>query len=636
MKLRRSRWLWVWVIPVLLLATGLAAHRLDGYSFDIDEAASMFIAGGMGYGPHSLAEAWAAVAETAPEWAYGLPLVYSVWGRVFGWSEFAIRALPLFAGLLALAWTYRTGRDLFAPLVGLVAVLLLATSAFFITYMHVARSYSMVALFTVMIIWSYWRLALRPSANGPDRAAQLVFVVGSIGIFYSNYYAILLLIGLGLWHLLFMPKDRRWWRPVLLLGLAGMAFLPELAGFREGIHLTQTKSSHTDANEMLRTAEVLPWFLYVFTNGVLRLLGVRLTVAPNIVALFVLTLSVAFGWWRYRQREWFRQLQFLLFTTLAVLLLMLSVNEILLVMRDDRLRYLMALWPMSALLIGWGVWRARGRWRLIAGSLTGAFVAFGLWTNAAGEMRHEFYGLLRRHPIHLASAEVQVYAGPFDLLLLDNQPYQTDRSYRYYFAPFLKNHLVLRDSSDSRAELSRAAREHLRFWLLAGEADGVGHRAMAAQLPPDMVFCGRVIDRDDLVLELYAWSVAHCPNDAAQLRFGEGIELVASEVTVIPADMLRVDLLMHTYSSTGMTAYSVALHVFDVESGEKVAQGDQGLWLGRYNPLRSEIDISALGAGEYEVKIGVYNWQTQERLEGVDLTSGATAVLLTLFRFRAE
>ena len=73
-----------------------------------------------------------------------------------------------------------------------------------------------------------------------------------------------------------------------------------------------------------------------------------------------------------------------------------------------------------------------------------------------------------------------------------------------------------------------------------------------------------------------------------------------------------------------MAAFSVALHVFDVESGAKVAQGDQGLWLGRYNPLRSEIDISGLMAGEYELRVGVYNWQTLERLEGVDLTSGAT------------
>ena len=72
-------------------------------------------------------------------------------------------------------------------------------------------------------------------------------------------------------------------------------------------------------------------------------------------------------------------------------------------------------------------------------------------------------------------------------------------------------------------------------------------------------------------------------------------------------------------------------------SGEKVAQGDQGLWLGRYNPLRSELDISATRwPANTSCGWRVYNWQTLERLEGVDLTSGATAELLTLSRFRIE
>ncbi len=636
--MRRSRRLWLWVIPVLLLATGLAAQRLSGYPLDGDEKASRLLAGGKNsVSSYNLVEVWAAVTTIYPDQAYGLPLIYSVWGRVFGWSNFAMRALPLFAGLLALTWTYRTGRDLFAPLVGLIAVLLLATSVFFITYMHVARAFSLVALFAAMTIWSYWRIALRPPANGPGRAAQLSLLVGSIGIFYAHYYSVFLLVGLGLWHLLFMPKNRGWWRPVLLWGLATIAALPQLAGLLEGLNFVQTKSWHTHPTAMMRTAEALPWFLHVLTNGILRLPGVRLPVVPNIVALVLLTLAVSFGWWRYRQREWFRQLHFLPFASLAVLLMVLFVNEILLLIRLDRLRYFMALWPMIAILVGWGIWRTRGHWRLVAGLLTGAWVAFGFWANTAGELRYEFYELLHRSRLILADREMKVYAGQLDLLLIDDQLYQTARSSKYYLPRFPEKNLILEDSQDSQAELSRAVQDHLRLWLLVGEADGVEHRAMVAQLPLDMEFCGRFIQRKNLVLELYAWSVAHCPSDAlAEMRFGEEIELAASEVTVVPADMLRVDLLMHTDSSTGMTAYSVALHVFDAESGEKVAQGDRGLWQGRYNPLRSEIDISGLMAGEYELRVGVYNWQTLERLEGVDLTSGATAVLLTLSRFRIE
>ena len=198
--------------------------------------------------------------------------------------------------------------------------------------------------------------------------------MGSIGIFYTHYYSVLLLVGLGLWHLLFMPKDRRWWRPVLLLGLAGLAFLPELGGFLTGINWTQTKGWHTLASEMLRTAEVLPWFLYVLTNGLLRLPGVRLPVAPNIVALACI--DAVCGVWLVAlpaARVVSPATVPAIHHPGGVALDAGSINEILLVMRDDSLRYLMALWPMSALLIGWGVWRARGRWRLIAGSLTVSF-----------------------------------------------------------------------------------------------------------------------------------------------------------------------------------------------------------------------------------------------------------------------
>ena len=427
---------------------------------------------------------------------------------------------------------------------------------------------------------------------------------------------------------------------MLLLVLATIAALPQLVGLLEGIHFVQTKSWHTRSAAMMRTAEALPWLLHVLTNGILRLPGIRLFIAPNIVALVLLTLALAIGWWRLRQREWFRQLHFLPFATLAVLLMVLFVNEILLLVRVDRLRYFMVLWPLTALMIDWVVWRTRGQWRLLIGSLIIAFVIYGFWANTASEMRYVFYNRLYSYPLQPYLNKTEAYAGQADLLVIGASIYyNVTKSYKVdlRFRSLPEKILVWRDSPESREKMSQAIHEHLRLWLLAGEVDGAEHRTMIAQLPPDMEPCQRFIHRRNLVLELYAWSAVHCQMDEpAQLHFGEEIELVASEVTVMPADMLRVDLLMHTDSSTGMTAYSVALHVFDAASGEKVAQGDQGLWLGRYNPLRSEMDISGLLAGDYELRVAVYNWQTLERLAGVDLASGATGNLLTLFRFRVE
>ena len=161
---------------------------------------------------------------------------------------------------------------------------------------------------------------------------------------------------------------------------------------------------------------------------------------------------------------------------------------------------------------------------------------------------------------------------------------------------------------------------------------------MVTKLPPEWMFCERYIDQSNLVLELYTRSPAHCPtNEPPLIVFGETEEevaLVGAVVAILPADILRADLLMHAASADGMTEYSLALHLFDLASGEKVAQGDRGLWLGRYNPIRSEIDISALPAGEYELRVGLYEWQTLARVAGVDQISGARAELLPLYRFR--
>ena len=319
------------------------------------------------------------------------------------------------------------------------------------------------------------------------------------------------------------------------------------------------------------------------------------------------------------------------------LLSMLLVNEIILVMRSDRVRYMMALWPSCALLLGWGLWRVRGQWRLPIRILASGYFVFGLWSIAFSDIRYEVNELLARNPLSEYTRKMELRANQNDLLLIGDQLFDSTVHLIFRFPRAFVETLLMREITDSRFEYMKILQDELRVWVLAGEADGAEHRTMTGKLPPELLFCERAIDQSDLVLELYTWSTIHCPSDApAQFQFGEDIELAASGVEQVTGETLRVNLLMHSDQITAMTAYSVAIHLYEVESGEKVAQGDQGLWIGRYNPLRSEIDIGTLEAGEYELRIGLYNWQTLEHLQGVDLTSGATAELLTMSRFRVE
>ena len=62
-----------------------------------------------------------------------------------------------------------------------------------------------------------------------------------------------------------------------------------------------------------------------------------------------------------------------------------------------------------------------------------------------------------------------------------------------------------------------------------------------------------------------------------------------------------------------LSDYSLAVHVID-QRGQRVAQGDTGVGPGAIVPLRSEIDISALPPGDYELRVALYDWQTGARL----------------------
>ena len=84
-----------------------------------------------------------------------------------------------------------------------------------------------------------------------------------------------------------------------------------------------------------------------------------------------------------------------------------------------------------------------------------------------------------------------------------------------------------------------------------------------------------------------------------------------------------------------LVSYSLAVHVIDLNSGVRVAQGDVGVGPGTFVRLRSETDISALPPGDYELRVALYDWQTgARRLSARALETGADGDMHTLHRFR--
>ena len=604
----------------LLLAAALAVPLLDVDAFNGDERASLLAAGIQRTGPWSILDVW---ESTAPRHPPGWAMLLSIWGPFVGWSEFAIRALSLFIGLLTLAWVYRTGRNFFTPAAGLFATLLLSASVFHLAYMTRAELYAPVALLAVMCIWYYWRGALYPQQ--PRRGAQAGLLLGSIGLFYSHYLGALLLPALALFHLLFVPKHRRWWRPVLLFSFAMLVATLQIPLILRGVAYTEDENLR---GRFLAAPAFLSHLLSYMTNGLVNLspslallLYVCLTFALVIITLRFLRSGKRAG------TVWL-----LVFTSATLISLVIAINEVFRVIVDNRIRYIMPLWPLTALLAGASLWRLANKHRILVTGMLALWLISGAWLVVATDFRYELgYFFSGSKNFHRMYRIIQGHLPESDLFIFDK--FAVPKSiWPFYFKMLgLPLEIVSRHWEDPYKEVTPVHAAYPYMWFLYPSEDRKGY----ADLPQALgrVLCERVLDEWGFTLERFALhSVENCPDRTVRLAFDQDIRLTAPEITLRDG-LLRLDAHFRSADDYLLSRYSLAVHVFD-QSGERVAQGDTGVGPGAIVPLRSEIDISTLPSGDYELRVALYDWQTGARLTARDPVTGASGDIHTLHRFR--
>ena len=606
----------MWALFPLLLAAALTIPLLNLDAFSGDEPASLLAAGIRRPGPWSPADVWTSVNARQ---ALGWPTLLSIWGHFGGWSEVAVRSLSIFAGQLTLAWVYRTGRDLLAPWAGLFATLLLSASVFFLAYMVHARVFTLVSLFTALSIWSYWRIALHPQP--PGRSAQAGLMLGSIGMLYAHYYCAMFLPVLGLYHVLFVPKKRRWWRPVLLLVLAALLATAQLPNFLKGFGRT---NPHDLA---LTSTEALAHLVRHLTNGLVfpsqPLDGLML--ASTMLVLVVGTLIYL----RARNRAGVTWL--LVFVSATLLMLMLAVNEVVMVLTPRSIRYMMPLLSLSALLAGAGLARLAGNQRHLVVILLALWLLAGVWLTRATDFRYEL-GFFLRTDFHRIFPLASQYVPATDLLIMDFEV--AGRDARLVQARDLNGpwDTLYRYREDPYESIRPVHSAYPYIWLLYRTKDRVSMTDLPGEL--GRVFCERTLEVWGYTLERYALhSVENCPDRPVRLVFDSDIQLTAPEITISDG-LLRLDAHFRSADDYLLSRYSLAVHVIDPRTGERIAQGDTGVGPGAIVPLRSEIDISALPPGDYELRVALYDWQTGARLSARDLDTDEVGDIHTLHRFR--
>lgn len=194
------------------LAAGLGTLLLGRESFWLDE---------------TLSAAWARLdlADLLRTTAADVhpPLYYLwLWGwvRVAGPSEFAVRLLSVFSGVLAAAFTLTAGARLLGPAAARLAALLMALSPVYVYYAQEARNYALLLMLTAASFACLVRLECA------GRRWPLALAVANTLLLYTHIAGVFVLAGQAVYAVFGLRSRgarRRW---TLAQLAAGLFFLP--------------------------------------------------------------------------------------------------------------------------------------------------------------------------------------------------------------------------------------------------------------------------------------------------------------------------------------------------------------------------------------------------------------------------
>ena len=625
---------WWLVVPLLLLAALMGIRGLNADAIWYDEYWSLDYSGGTHEGYLTPAETWAKVAGSEHELnPPGYYLALNVWASLTGWSALAARSLSLLLGLLGIAWTYRLGRDLHSARVGVLAAAGIGVSAFYVYYLHEARAYALFPLFGAMMLWGYWRI----QTGHAGRRADIVLFLGVLGLLYTHYLAGMLAVTLAFYHLLFGPKNRGWWRVVLLMGAAGLIFLP---WFRETLTAFDNVGGTTGRDTFsMSFVETLQLLGFGFGNGITPL-------------VLLILFGAAMSWGRAVGMVWF--------LTISILVIGFIGNRFLPFL--SHIRYLMALMPLWALLFAFSIdWYSRRRWGAVAWVLVGLWLVAGTVSGLGRQFddvlfREIYLPIFRPNlPLNRAADVIgdNVQDGDAVAYYAPRYPWSIAGSFDYYMFPLGVRSAMLDQfpGEDAQNEyydqITDFLDDSIRVWFAfepgePEEADDMFRLPEFERALADLGFeaCPNEWTFDGLTLRLYSTEAGCCcaPDDLADAvaAFDNGVTLTATDPLPRVTDrVLNTTFAWHQRDDVPRETYSVALHVLNA-NGELVAQTDYGLPDRSFQCVRAQVDVSALPPGQYSLALIVYAWQSGERVSGTLNATGEHGESLTVASFRVE
>ena len=533
-----------------------------------------------------------------------LPLYHvalSLWIRYGGRDLFSVRLLSLFTGLLAIAATYRLARITGGRKISLDTTIMVSFLAFFIFYTHQARMYALLALASVWVVGSYWRLLISSRAMAPRWWLSLL--ASCVTIMYTHYFGFFLLAAICAYHLFFAPKNRRWLQICLAIGGAGLLFVPWLPYTLSILRIRDVPSS-----DALAVGDALIAFSSIYSNGL-----------P--IAFVAAAVALAF---RFRRLK--RSQAFILVLSALIFSLLLTANEFTALIIARRIRYtiaagillICALAIALNLLPGWRMLRLPflGGWIVLFFTYWASDELY-LYTNQLDQRQNSvphYQDLLYVPSINPRNSDFVVSVHRDTAL---NEKKQLDYYGRktgnwrglIHISNDADGDPALQSTDTRYQNLSSMEIWNFPIWLIHNpqETDLHSMDAFTTDFLHHFHSCGRFLETDASIIDLYVKRHIPCELLTApqplEIAYENGTEL-ANILLQRQADELSLFLW---WTNTIANQYAFSLQLFDADGGMTAQLDDV---IGGAAVTANSLDVAALPAGEYTAKLILYDYET--------------------------
>ena len=613
---------------VLLMVFAFGANGLNTDPIWTDELYALSNMGAFD-GPFSPAEVVRSVSDNFPDHVPLFFLMGAGWAHFVGWTQFALRLLPVLAGVLMIAWMYRLGSDMFNRFTGLLAAILLGTSAYMILYMHDFRMYSLFLMLATMHFWFYWRLA---HGYGTTRLTFTLFVLSAIALFYTHMFSFILFAGLGVYHLVFVSKSRHWLQLAAGWGLAALLFLPYLPVVIAGLQWASEKQNVT--SRAASAPELMITFLNLFANG-------SWLVALVMGSIFIFVLL---------RRRPIVLVKFMLLP-LTMMVLILLVNELVGIIPLTRMRYFLIVWIPLTMAVAAGLSMVPRRPLVTAALLLIWMVAGFQYYRSLEIMSHvgsmvytRLYPPLQDYVFFLAG---KVRSEDYLLGFTDSNHVNKDltlgKSAADYYTQLqlgIDGGFIRRGAyGDWLAGNIREKIDGQPYLLFTYNPQDLAknHDKVLEAIQRNYIACDVLVDEATLFVQRHVRSMLDCNRTYRRIEYDNGVTLVDRFARYLP-EQHKVQILTgwEVENERVLGEYNISLQIITPDWHSVGRDPDRHLYNNVLKWYEAEISTADLPPGEYRVMVIVYDRQTVKKVYGIDMPSGRSDDNFPIIEFTVE